>query len=96
MELNKEDIQIFKSWLTSQSVSSVCESCNAQTKWHIGPNFIHSVSVDPVTPIAADKTMPMVYLVCGGCGHLRLYSSVVVGIPQTKTGGLSMDRLSVW
>jgi len=59
----------------------------------MGQNIIQFAAFEPTTKGVSGRTMPMAYLVCGKCGHVRLYSSRKIGIPVKRQSGLSSDAL---
>jgi hypothetical protein len=81
MPLDKRQRDVLERWLESRNVSRVCPACGAG-EWRTG-----DIIAAPTLPggggtVIGGPTHPMVQVICNHCAHVRLFSSVAIGIPS--------------
>lgn len=79
-QLSEADKQKIAQWLTAKGVRGECPNCGRTT----GVIADHLLNFHPYTPQAAltigGATYPAAVLFCSNCGHLRLFSAVMIGV----------------
>jgi RNase P subunit RPR2 len=82
MVLTNEQINVFRKWLNDYGVRHDCESCGRKTKWKIGNKLISPFEIGIVGGVAQlpKKQLPLLYIICKDCGHVRFYSSISANV----------------
>jgi hypothetical protein len=70
--------RMFQQWLTDKKIPMNCPECRddgpGSAEWFAAPTLNKKGEADKLTCV------PMVALICGNCGNVRLFSAVKVGI----------------
>ena len=79
MMLSQKEISDFINWL-EEHAKKRCESCQNDSIWHIGDNLMMPNAYQVERELTPYGSLPMFYIVCSHCGHVRLYSALAVQI----------------
>jgi predicted nucleic-acid-binding Zn-ribbon protein len=77
MPLTDVEVQRVAEWLKERGVRGACTSCG-RTEWAL----IDVVTAPVSLPAGAESNerVPVVVTACSNCGHVVLYSAVMIGI----------------
>jgi hypothetical protein len=67
-----------------------CLQCGT-TNWSLNSEIVMLPSFEQGGVFASRTSTPAVVLVCPTCGHLLLFSAIVAGLMDAKTGALNLD-----
>lgn len=76
MPLTEQEVQQVTTWLKARGVQGGCSTCGHK-EWGI----IDVINAPVHAPFArTTETVPVVATACGHCGHVVLFSAVMMGI----------------
>lgn len=68
----RADVKGIARFLDGVGVKKACECCPAVDEWHVEAGLNMHASI----PLESGKSLPVILMICKGCGNVRRFSSV--------------------